>query len=154
MICVNAVIAGLYAALTLLLAPISFGPVQLRIAEAFTILPALMPFTMWGVAAGCLIGNIFYPVMGIYDVVFGTAITLAAAFITSKIKNMWLAPLPPILLNAFFLPLIWYLTAGATVYWLNVLTVFIGQTLALYAAGIPLYVIMKKSVFPLLFKEN
>ncbi|MBR0085708.1 MAG: QueT transporter family protein, partial [Lachnospiraceae bacterium] len=35
----GAVIAGLYVALTVIFAPISFGPLQLRIAEALTILP-------------------------------------------------------------------------------------------------------------------
>jgi hypothetical protein len=34
-----AVIAALYAALTLLLAAISFGPVQFRVSEALTLLP-------------------------------------------------------------------------------------------------------------------
>ncbi len=153
-ICINAVIAGLYAALTLLLAPISFGPLQLRVAEALTILPALMPFSVWGVAVGCLISNIFYPLMGIYDVIFGTLITLAAALLTSRLKNMWIAPLPPVLLNAFLLPLVWYFALNETAYWLNVLTIFAGQTLALYAVGIPLYAVMKRSVLPLIFKEN
>ena len=35
----GAVIAALYVALTLIFAPISFGPVQVRIAEALCILP-------------------------------------------------------------------------------------------------------------------
>ena len=35
---VTGLIAGLYAALTLVLAPLSFGPVQCRVAEALTIL--------------------------------------------------------------------------------------------------------------------
>lgn len=153
-ISINAVIAAIYASLTLLLIPLSFGPVQLRVAEALTILPALMPFTMWGVAIGCFISNIFYSPLGIYDVIFGTLITLLAAFLTSKLKNMFLAPLPPVLLNAFFLPLIWYLSAGESAYWLNVLTVLIGQTLVLYAVGIPLYLLMKKSIMPILFKDN
>ena len=42
-LCVSAVIAALYAAMTLLLAPISYGPIQLRLSEAMTLLPILLP---------------------------------------------------------------------------------------------------------------
>ena len=37
----GAIIAALYAALTLLLAPISYGEVQFRLAEALTVLPRM-----------------------------------------------------------------------------------------------------------------
>lgn len=35
-LCLSAIIAALYAALTLLLAPISYGNIQCRVSEAFT----------------------------------------------------------------------------------------------------------------------
>lgn len=38
-LCLSAIIAALYAALTLLLAPISYGNIQCRVSEAFTVLP-------------------------------------------------------------------------------------------------------------------
>ena len=47
-----AVVGAAYAALTLLLAPISFGLVQFRVSEALCILPAFVPFTAWGLWAG------------------------------------------------------------------------------------------------------
>lgn len=37
-LCLSAIIAALYAALTLLLAPISYGNIQCRVSEAFTVL--------------------------------------------------------------------------------------------------------------------
>ena len=49
-LCVSAVIAALYAALTILLAPISYGAIQLRVSEAMTLLPILL--TMGEVALG------------------------------------------------------------------------------------------------------
>ena len=53
-LCLSAIIAALYAALTLLLAPISYGPVQLRLSEAFTVLPMVLPHKpRW--KASCLI---------------------------------------------------------------------------------------------------
>jgi len=39
----GAIIAALYAALTLLLAPISYGEMQIRLSEAMTLLPTLFP---------------------------------------------------------------------------------------------------------------
>lgn len=145
----NAVVTALYVALTMALAPISYGVIQLRVAEAMTILPALYPFTTWGLFLGCAISNSI-SLFGIYDVVFGSIITLVAGFLTSKINNKWLAPIPPIVLNAFGLPLIWLLTGGETVYWINVLSIFVSQTLVLYAFGVPLYILCQKSVSPLL----
>ena len=42
-IAISGMIAALYAALTVALSPLSFGPVQFRVAEALTILPFFMP---------------------------------------------------------------------------------------------------------------
>lgn len=38
-----ALIASLYTAVSLVLAPIAFGAVQARVSEAFTLLPVLVP---------------------------------------------------------------------------------------------------------------
>ena len=54
----GAVIAALYAALTILLAPISYGAVQIRLSEAMTLLPILMPEAVTGVTLGCLLANL------------------------------------------------------------------------------------------------
>lgn len=43
-----AVIGALYAVLTMVLAPISYGPVQCRISEVLCILPFFMPSTTMG----------------------------------------------------------------------------------------------------------
>ena len=53
-LCVSAVIAALYAAMTLLLAPISYGPIQLRLSEAMTLLPILLPQAVPGLFVGSL----------------------------------------------------------------------------------------------------
>ena len=46
-LCLSAIIAALYAALTLLLAPISYGNIQCRVSEAFTVLPMVLPQTIF-----------------------------------------------------------------------------------------------------------
>lgn len=77
--CVSAIIAALYAALTMLLAPISYGAIQCRVSEAFTLLPMLLPEAIPGLFLGCLISNLFSPVVTIWDIVFGSLATLLAA---------------------------------------------------------------------------
>ena len=54
-----AMIAAVYVVLTVVFAPIAFGQVQIRIAEALTILPVFTPAAIPGLFVGCLIGNIF-----------------------------------------------------------------------------------------------
>lgn len=39
----GAVIGAAYAALTMALAPISYGPIQMRVSEALCVLPFFMP---------------------------------------------------------------------------------------------------------------
>ncbi|MDD4832201.1 MAG: QueT transporter family protein [Clostridia bacterium] len=151
-ICFNAVIAALYIALTMALAPISYGAIQLRVAESLTILPAVLPFSVLGLFIGCAISNSI-SMFGIYDVIFGSLITLLAGFLTSKLKNKWLAPLPPIVLNAFGLPLIWYLIGSETVYWINVFSIFVSQTIILYLLGVPLLILIKKTVAKKFFAD-
>lgn len=94
-----AVIAALYAALTLLLAPISYGEVQIRLSEALTLLPVLLPEAVPALAVGCLLANILGGAT-IFDIVFGTLATLLAAVCTRAFaKNVLLASAMPVLFN-------------------------------------------------------
>lgn len=52
------IIAAVYAALTLIFALISFGPVQVRIAEALSILPMFTKAAVPGLFIGCILGNL------------------------------------------------------------------------------------------------
>lgn len=54
----GAMIAAIYVVLTMVFAPISFGPVQFRIAEALCILPFFTPAAVPGLFAGCLLSNL------------------------------------------------------------------------------------------------
>ena len=94
-----AIIAALYAALTLLLAPISYGEVQIRLSEALTILPVLLPEAVPALAVGCLLSNVLGGCT-IFDIVFGTLATLLAAMCTRALrKNILLASAMPVLFN-------------------------------------------------------
>lgn len=102
-----AVIAATYAALTMTLP--AFGSVQCRISEALTVLPFLFPAAAPGIAVGCLVANLLSP-YGLVDVICGTAASALAAYLTMKMPNRWLAPLPPVLCNGVIVGamLAWY----------------------------------------------
>ena len=82
---------------------LTFGPVQIRFAEALTVLPFLFPAAAPGLAIGCLITNLLSP-YGPMDIIFGTLATAVAAGLTMKMPKWYLAALPPILVNALILP--------------------------------------------------
>ena len=95
----GAIIAALYTALTVLLAPLSYGEVQIRFSEAFTLLPILMPEAVPALLVGCLLSNILGGCT-IFDIVFGSLATLLAAVCTRRLRDkFWLAALMPVLFN-------------------------------------------------------
>ena len=101
------IIAAMYVALTFVFAPISFGAVQVRIAEALTILPIFTPAAVPGLFIGCLLGNI----MGggvIWDVIFGSIATLLGAIGTYILRkrNPIFGTIPPILANTLIVPFV------------------------------------------------
>lgn len=95
----SAMIAALYAALTAALAPISYGPAQFRLSEILTLLPFFMPEAVPGLFIGCLAANVIGG-FGPLDIAVGSSATLLAAWLTRRMPNLWLAALPPVIVNA------------------------------------------------------
>ena len=75
------VVAAIYVVLCLALQPLSYGAVQVRVAEALCLLPVFGTEYILGVVLGCFLANLLGST--IVDVIFGT-----------------LATLPPVLFNA------------------------------------------------------
>ena len=145
-ITLGAIIAAVYAASTILFAPFSYGLMQVRISEALTVLPFLFPEAVPGLFVGCLIANLYggNPL----DIIFGSLATLLAAFLTSRIKNKWLAPLPPVICNAVIVgSVLTHALIGTPdevhflVAWLSV---GVGELIACYVLGLPLLAFIKR----------
>ena len=101
-----AAIAAIYVVLTLIFAPISFGAMQVRIAEALTILPLFTPVAIPGLFVGCLLANIIGGAV-IWDVVFGSLATLIGAVGGWLLRrNRWLVPVPAIVANTVIIPFV------------------------------------------------
>ena len=140
-------IAAIYTALCLVLHPISFGfgGIELRVSEALTLLPVLMPSAVPGLFIGCLLANI----MGgatLLDVVFGSLTTLAAALLTRKYREKpLLAAFWPVILNALVIgALLRYAYGLAMPLWLCMLSIGAGQAVACYAIGLPVMKMMNR----------
>ena len=106
MIAYGAVIAAVYVVLTIVFQPISFGEVQLRVAEALTILPMFTPAAIPGLFVGCLLANMLGGGI-IVDVIFGSIATLIGAVFSYMLRNnRWLVPLPAVIANALIVPFV------------------------------------------------
>lgn len=106
-----AMIAAIYVVLCVVFQPISYGPIQTRIAEALTVLPFFTPAAIPGLFVGCLIANVLGGGI-ILDVIAGSVATLIAAFATYALRNKskYLASVPPVAANALIIP--WVLKYG------------------------------------------
>ena len=143
-------VAAVYSAVTLLFAPLSYGPVQVRISEALTLLPFILPEAVPGLFVGCVLANLAGG-FGILDVVLGSAATLAAAMITARMPNAWLASVPPVMVNMLVVGgYLAYLTDSPFLY--CSLYVGLGQVVSCVFLGVPLVLFlsgkMKKAGSP------
>ncbi|MDR0696823.1 MAG: QueT transporter family protein [Christensenellaceae bacterium] len=149
----SSIVAALYFTLTYAVNPIAFGPVQFRPGEALTLLPLIFPESIVGVTIGCLLSNVLSP-YGWYDMLFGTLATLIAALLTYVIgrnlrmsrisKRAIFGAIPPIVINALMLPLIWLFFSGDELYVFNFLTILGTQAAVIYILGVPLVVGLSK----------
>ena len=142
----GAVIAALYVALTIVFAPISFREVQVRIAEALTILPLFSGAAVPGLYIGCLLAN-FIGGAAVPDIIFGSLATLIGAVGTRMLRNKKpvLGVIPPILSNTLIIPFVLrYAYAVELPIPVLMLSIFIGEALSCGVLGMILYLALNK----------
>lgn len=165
---VAGLVAGLYTALTVALAPLSFGTVQCRVAEALTVLAAYSPASAVGLTVGCALSNLIGLTMGAnvagaMDILLGTLATGVAAWLSYLLRRyrigglpVW-STLPPVVLNALIIGseltvavgprnlhgwLLWAGSVGA------------GQLIACVGGGLLLAAAFKKTGFDRRLEQN
>lgn len=153
------VIAALYVALTLMVAPLSYGAVQVRVSELLTVLPVFTAAAVPGLTVGCLLANLLGMTMGMtggWDILFGTAATLLAAWLSYVFRRVRVKDLPllsvamPILCNALIVGLELALFFSGTaftlpLYGVSALWVGIGELISAGAGGLLLFLALRKS---------
>lgn len=153
----SALTGAAYAALTLLLAPISYGPIQLRVSELLCVLPFFMPCSAWGLFAGCLLANLLTG--NALDVIFGSLATLFAALVTAQLGSLGntaarraLACLSVVLTNAVIVGAVitrayngMGILSHPGVFALNAAQIALGEGLVMFVGGLPLMSYLPKS---------
>jgi len=140
-----AVIAAVYAALTVMLLPFSYGVMQVRISEALTVLPFFTPAAIPGLFIGCLVSNMVGP-YGLLDMVLGSGATLIAAVFSYLLrKKPLLVPLPPVIANGIIIGSMLHYAYSVPVSLVAcILWVAFGELISCYVIGYPLLKLLKK----------
>lgn len=156
-LCRAGIIAALYAVLTYVFGALSSqGVLQIRPAEALCVLPLFYAEAVPALFVGCVVANIL-SVYGIYDVLFGSLATLVAAILTYFVGKLFrnialkiaVGGIFPVLVNTLVVPLIIVFfspdyDATSTPYWLYALSIFLSETVWVYALGTPLALFVRK----------
>lgn len=141
-----ALIASIYVTTNIIFAPISYGPIQVRVAEALTVLPFIDPAAILGLFLGCILSNILGGI-GLVDILGGSFCTLVAAVLTYRMRKPYFAPLPPVLINAAGVSMYLHILFELP-YWLTVIYIGFGELIACYVIGYPLLlVLMKRNIW-------
>ena len=143
-----AVIAAVYVVVCLVLAPFSYGAVQVRVAEALCLLPVFGAEYIVGVTLGCFLANLLGST--VVDVVFGTLATLLACLVTYKLRDIRVkglaipASLPPVVFTMIIVgafEITFFFSDGAPTAMLavfNAVTVGIGELISCTILGVAL----------------
>ncbi len=165
-------IAAVYGALTLVtiqfLGFLAWGPVQLRVSEALTIVALFTPAAVPGLTIGSVVANLYtFATTGnplaLLDVVFGSLGTLLGAMWMWRFRGRkLLALLGPVLSNALivpaYLPLLvkgfgLYQIPFTTIdlegkwipmYLFGVVAIGVGQAIVVYGLGLPLSIALDR----------
>ena len=145
----SAIIAAIYTVLcylqNLILPGSASWAIQMRAAEAMSVLAFFTPAAIPGLTVGCLLSN-WLTGCAPLDILFGTIATLLGALGSYALrKHQWLVPLPPILANTIIVPWVLRFAYGAkeAVPYM-MLTVGIGEIISCYVLGMILLLSLKK----------
>ncbi len=150
-----ALLAAGYCALTLVISPLSFGPVQFRLAEALMVLALNGKDDIWGLSLGCFLANLIGIVtsldaVGPLDAVFGTLATLLAGILMYRLRYITVKGWPlaavsmPVICNGLIVGAELAITVGgqASFIWawlIYGLQVAAGEAVVMAVLGLPLY---------------
>jgi len=137
-----AIVAALYAVLTLGLAPISYGVIQFRVSEALKALVLFDPFLAFGIGLGTFIANMASPFAGPWEFIWMPISDILGGFLAWGVFTLMRRRFPVVamiaystttglsvglMLMAFGLGGFWILSAGV-----------IASELIICLAGLPL----------------
>ena len=134
-----ALVAAVYAVLTLILPGLSFGAVQFRFSEILVLLCFYRKDYSIALILGCFIANCFSP-MALMDMIFGTLATAIAVLPMFYIRNIWVASLLPVVSNGIIVAIELFICYGnEPPIWFNMITVAAGELAVVTVTGCVLF---------------
>ena len=141
----TAIIAAIYAVITVAVAPLSYMGVQFRISEILVLLAIFDPLYIGGLTLGCLIANLLGP-NGPMDVLFGTLATLIsvyAIYLTGKLIDnykvkLFIASIWPTIFNGLIVGWMLNKLYGFPLI-LSMGQVALGELVVITCIGVPLF---------------
>ncbi|EGS5729268.1 MAG: QueT transporter family protein [Clostridium perfringens] len=151
-IVISALIAALYATLTIALAPISYLGVQFRISEIMVLLAFYKKDYIVGLTLGCFIANILGP-NGAIDIILGTFATFISVwgiYLTGKYikgkKSIWIASIWPTIFNGIIIGWMLNYVYGLPLV-LSMGQVALGEFVIITIIGVPVFNFINKKYF-------
>ena len=141
----QAIVAGLYVALTLLNFNFSYGNIQFRIAEVLVFLCFFKKDYIIGLTLGCFIANLFSPML-LYDISFGTLATLLSCILIAYSKNIFVSGIYPVVFNGVLVGLELYL-AFELPFVISMLEVAAGELVVMIVGSIIFFFLQKNKYF-------
>lgn len=140
----SAIVAALYAVLTLLLPMASYGPIQLRFSEIMVLLVFYNKRFIPGLVLGCAIANLFSP-MAAFDVVFGTLSSYIAFRLILKSKTLFMASLWPVLM--LIVPALgtYFILANDAVLFIMILEFMASEFIMVSIIGVLIFKMLEKN---------
>lgn len=139
-VAMNAMIACLYATLTILIAPIAYGGMQFRISEVMIFLAFYNKRYISGLTIGCFLANLVSP-MGVWDIIFGTIATFIACIAMNYLNNLYLGAIAGSVVNGLIIGAELYFALGLP-FIINALYVFISEFVVL-VIGVQLFKLLE-----------
>lgn len=140
----SAIVAALYAVLTLLLPMASYGPIQLRFSEIMVLLVFYNKRFIPGLVLGCAIANLFSP-MAAFDVVFGTLSSYIAFRLILKSKTLFKASLWPVLMVIVPALGTYFILANDAVLFIMILEFMASEFIMVSIIGVLIFKMLEKN---------
>lgn len=150
----NGLIAGLYIAITLAIAPIAQGPIQFRISESLNHIVVFNKKLMWGVFLGVVVFNLLFSQGGMMDVLFGGSQTLMALLLTAY-SEKWIKDTKKrmifntivfsisMVLIALMISILSNQAIGSTFFWATYGTLFLSEAIIMSISAPVIYYMNK-----------
>lgn len=137
------IIAAIYAVLTILLSPISYGPLQFRLSEVLKPLALKGTDYVLGLTIGLFLANLFSPYISVWELVFMPFMCLFGGYIVYKLNKR---PYLAVIFYSFWIALGVSITLNVTIGLPLVITfpgVFVSELiLMLFGLGVVVNVIL------------